>query len=178
MDDSLNLLPSRGLEVDMVIEEGARHRLYSHLQELLGEDDVETLMGYLPPTGWADVATKRDLDQLAQVIRAEMAAHEARVEARMDTRLATLEARMDTGLSSLEARMDTGMSTLEARMETGLSSLEARMDKGLSSLAARTEAGQARASLDARSSLRTLFLGLVGLQMSGAALAVAVARAG
>ncbi|MGQ0521462.1 MAG: hypothetical protein ACT4PX_09985 [Actinomycetota bacterium] len=90
---------------------------------MLGSDDAETLMGYLPPTGWADVATKRDLDQLGQVIRAEMA-------------------------------------SLESRLET------------------RIESGLARASLETRASLRTLFLGLAGLQMTGAALAVAVARAG
>lgn len=124
----------------MVMEEGSRRRLYSHLVELLGDEDTETLMGYLPPTGWAEMATKRDLDQLAQTIRGELAVFEARVEARLD---------------SLKAHLETGLATQEARLEAGL----------------------ARAALDTRSSLRTLFLGLVGLQMSGAALAVAVARA-
>ena len=128
----------------MVMEEGSRRRLYSHLVELLGDEDTETLMGYLPPTGWAEMATKRDLDQLAQTIRGELAVFEARVEARLD---------------SLKAHLETGLATQEARLEAHL------------------EAGLARAALDTRSSLRTLFLGLVGLQMSGAALAVAVARA-
>ena len=128
----------------MDTDERPRQRLYNHLQELLGEEDTGTLMAYLSSTGWADVATKRDLDQFGQVIRADMGSLEAR-----------LEARIDTGLASLESRIDTGLASLESRFEASL----------------------ARASLDTRSSLRTLFLGLVGLQMSGAALAVAVARA-
>ncbi|MGH9179630.1 MAG: hypothetical protein ACRD0N_13880 [Acidimicrobiales bacterium] len=140
----------------MVIDEGPRQRLYSHLQELLGEEDTETLMKFFPPTGWGDVATKRDLDHLGQAIRGELAVHEARVESRLETGLATLEARLDTGLATLRAHIDTGLASQETRLQAGL----------------------ARASLDTRASLRTLFLGLVGLQMSGAALAVAVARAG
>jgi len=139
----------------MDTDERPRQRLYNHLQELLGEEDTGTLMAYLSSTGWADVATKRDLDQFGQVIRADMGSLEARLEARIDTGLASLESRIDTGLASLESRIDTGLASLESRFEASL----------------------ARASLDTRSSLRTLFLGLVGLQMSGAALAVAVARA-
>lgn len=57
------------------------------------------------------------------------------------------------------------------------SKLEARFETGLASLETRVEAGLARVALDARSGLRTLFIGLAGLQMSGAALALAVARA-
>jgi len=30
-------------------------------------------MGHLPPVGWADVATKRDVDHLALALRSEMA---------------------------------------------------------------------------------------------------------
>ena len=46
----------------MAITEEARHRLYQRLEELLGADEATTLMEHLPPVGWADVATKRDLD--------------------------------------------------------------------------------------------------------------------
>lgn len=66
----------------------------------------------------------------------------------------------------------------EARFESRLATLRAHIDTGLASLDARLGVGLARASLDTRGSLRTLSLALVGLQMSGAALAVAVARVG
>ena len=56
----------------MAITEEARHRLYRRLEETLGSAEAATLMDYLPPVGWADVATKRDLDHLADRMRAEL----------------------------------------------------------------------------------------------------------
>jgi hypothetical protein len=46
----------------MVLDERSRHELYLRLEEVLGPERAETLMEMLPPVGWADVATKRDLD--------------------------------------------------------------------------------------------------------------------
>jgi hypothetical protein len=48
----------------MTTEEHARHRLHGRLEDVLGSDEASTLMGYLPPVGWADVATKHDFDTL------------------------------------------------------------------------------------------------------------------
>ena len=48
----------------MVLDERSRHQLYLRLEELLGPEAATTLMEHLPPVGWADVATKRDLDAL------------------------------------------------------------------------------------------------------------------
>lgn len=45
-----------------VITEEARHRLYQALEQELGHEEATTLMEHLPPVGWADVATKRDLE--------------------------------------------------------------------------------------------------------------------
>jgi hypothetical protein len=49
----------------MAIDERSRHILFLKLEEVLGSEEATTLMEHLPPVGWADVATKRDLDQLA-----------------------------------------------------------------------------------------------------------------
>ena len=48
----------------MAIDERSRHRLFLKLESVLDPDEAKTLMEHLPPVGWADVATKRDLDQL------------------------------------------------------------------------------------------------------------------
>jgi hypothetical protein len=48
----------------MVLDERARHELFLRLAAALGPESAETLMEMLPPVGWADVATKRDLDAL------------------------------------------------------------------------------------------------------------------
>jgi hypothetical protein len=48
----------------MAISEESRHHLYNKLENVLGSEDATVLMEHLPPVGWADVATKRDLDAL------------------------------------------------------------------------------------------------------------------
>ena len=54
----------------MAITERDRHRMYQRLEKVLGPEKAATLMEHLPPVGWADVATKRDLDHLADKLRA------------------------------------------------------------------------------------------------------------
>lgn len=70
----------------MAITEEGRHRMYSRLESVLGHDEATMLMEHLPPVGWADVATKRDLD----MVRLEMVAMENRLRADM----ASLESRL------------------------------------------------------------------------------------
>ncbi|MDQ1517740.1 MAG: hypothetical protein QOE80_3570 [Actinomycetota bacterium] len=50
----------------MVLDERARHELFLRLEQVLGPASAETLMELMPPVGWADVATKRDLDGLEE----------------------------------------------------------------------------------------------------------------
>ena len=45
----------------MAISEQARHDLHTKLEAVLGREEAATLMEHLPPTSWADVATKHDL---------------------------------------------------------------------------------------------------------------------
>lgn len=48
----------------MAITEQSRYELHRHLIETMGEERAETLMAHLPPVGWADVATKQDIEHL------------------------------------------------------------------------------------------------------------------
>ena len=73
----------------MAIDERTRHQLFLRLEEVLGDEDANTLMEHLPPVGWADVATKRDLDEL---------------EARLGLRLELVEQRTT---STLRSEMNT-----------------------------------------------------------------------
>ncbi|HVT19848.1 MAG TPA: hypothetical protein VHE57_00475 [Mycobacteriales bacterium] len=57
----------------MTISEQSRHALHTRLVEVLGEQEAVVLMEHLPPVGWADVATKRDLDHLGAGLRGEIA---------------------------------------------------------------------------------------------------------
>jgi hypothetical protein len=49
---------------DVAISEHDRYELHKWLVDNAGEQVAETLMAHLPPGGWAEVATKRDLEQL------------------------------------------------------------------------------------------------------------------
>lgn len=56
----------------MVLDERSRHELYLKLEEVLGPESASTLMEMLPPAGWADVATKRDLEALAVLTKRDI----------------------------------------------------------------------------------------------------------
>lgn len=58
----------------MAISEHDRYELHKWLVDSAGEQVAETLMAHLPPVGWADVATKRDLEHLETVFRLELRA--------------------------------------------------------------------------------------------------------
>lgn len=73
----------------MSISEAERHQLYQRLEEVLGPEEATVLMEHLPPVGWADVATKRDLDHLETVLRADMANMELRLRSWFTNELAT-----------------------------------------------------------------------------------------
>ena len=56
----------------MAVTEESRYQLFQRFEELLGREGVSTLMELLPPVGWADVATKRDLDRLGSTLDARI----------------------------------------------------------------------------------------------------------
>jgi len=57
----------------MAVGERSRRELQEALMEAIGPDQTDTLFGYLPPVGWADVATTRDVAALGDAVRGEMA---------------------------------------------------------------------------------------------------------
>lgn len=69
----------------MAITEETRHRMYRRLSEVLGPEEATVLMEHLPPVGWADVATKRDLDHLHLQVQLELHQSEGRILARLHT---------------------------------------------------------------------------------------------
>jgi len=89
----------------MALDERSRHLLQGRLDEVLGADAADTLMAHLPPVGWADVATKRDLDTLADRIDLQFDAAAERIDLRFeaaDQRLMATEQRL---LATFRAEM-------------------------------------------------------------------------
>jgi hypothetical protein len=56
------VLPHPDEETNMAIDEARRHELHERARRALGVEAGDTLMEMLPPVGWADVATRRDID--------------------------------------------------------------------------------------------------------------------
>ena len=88
----------------MVLDERSRHQLYLRLEEALGEEAATTLMEHLPPVGWADVATRHDLQALDGSLRNEIRALEERLELRFESLehklVATFRGELQTALTA------------------------------------------------------------------------------
>jgi hypothetical protein len=55
--------------------------------QILDEEAADTLMELLPPVGWADVATKTDLQHLRDEIKGDMHSLQLTIEATLEKRL-------------------------------------------------------------------------------------------
>ena len=89
----------------MAIDERQRHLLHGRLDEVLGQEEAAILMGHLPPVGWADVATRHDLDSAVAQLRSEISASESRRRAELTGALASQGAELTGGLASLRAEL-------------------------------------------------------------------------
>ena len=106
----------------VTITESTRHQLHQALIASLGEQEAATLMEHLPPIGWADVATKADIDGHRAETRADF--EQLRLTTKADTdrlseNLEHLRAEMNSGFRAAQAAMDTRTETLRAEMAVG-----------------------------------------------------------
>ena len=138
----------------MATSEASRHALHNRLDEVLGAGEAATLMGYLPPVGWADVATKRDLQALGSELRAEMAGLRTELKGEM--------AELRTELKGEMGELRTGLKGDMGELRTGLAGLRADFKDDLN----RAIVGQTR----------SFIFSMLGFQLTAAGLALAVGR--
>jgi hypothetical protein len=86
----------------MSVTESERHQLFSWFEEHMGQERAATMMNLVPPVGWAEVATRHDLDEL---------------DSRLTTRIDALESKLDGRFEALESRFDALESKFEYRFE-------------------------------------------------------------
>jgi hypothetical protein len=134
----------------VAITEERRHKLYQDLVQLLGQEGATTLMEHLPPTGWADVATKRDLDRQSLVTRRDLEVESARLRGEMAAGFAGVR----DELASVRAGMSAGLADVRAE----IAAVEVRFERAL------------------REQSRTYFLGMLTANATLAGLAFAAAQ--
>ena len=157
----------------MAVSEETRHTLYRRLEEVLGHEEATTLMELVPPVGWADVATKQDLDHLAEVIRLELRAGLAGGR----TEMGELRTELRTEMGELRTELRTEMG--ELRTEMGELRTELRTEMGELRTELRTEMGELRTEMVALQAtfqrelrVQLLAIGAFNLSLFGAAVAL------
>ncbi len=154
----------------MTVDESQRRELYASLETAIGTRPAATLMAHLPPVGWADVATKHDLQELERRLDLRFDAVELRFAA-VDTRFEAVERRFES--------IDTRFESVDKRLEG--------VDRRLESLGTRLEGVDLRLSVLAvelrkemsRQTLALLFgLGSLIVSTGGVIVAALVTRGG
>jgi hypothetical protein len=101
--------------------ERRRHDLYDELRELLSDDSADELMNYLPPVGWADVATKPDIGMVRHELdtcRAELRSEMSSLRTDLRAEMAMLRSDMQTEMAMLRSDMHTEMAGLRTDVQT------------------------------------------------------------
>ena len=103
----------------MAITEQQRHQLFQQLEELLGSEEATTLMEHLPPVGWADVATKSDLDHHQDLTRAHLDRTSVGLGQEITQVRTDLGAEISHVRADLDAKITQVRTDLELTMERG-----------------------------------------------------------
>ena len=162
----------------MAVSEQLRHQLYSKLEQLLGRDEAAALIDYFPPQGWNDVARKGDLDGTLAVLRSDLRDQGSALRAE----IADLRAELHDQIGGVRGeiggvRGEIGDLRAELHEQIGgvraeIGDLRAELHEQIGGV--RAEIGSLRAEM--RTQTRSLFLSLVGLQITGAGIAVALSH--
>ena len=100
----------------MSITEASRFQLRTAIGQILSEEAADTLMELLPPVGWADVATKTDLQHLREELKAEI--HSLRVATKTD--LQHLREELKADMLNLRNEFKADIQALQLSFETTL----------------------------------------------------------
>ena len=136
----------------MSVSDTRRMEMYETLIDRLGGEPAATLMEFLPPGGWENVATKDDLRLLKEDSRL--------VDERLTSKIDGLDSKIDTGLTAVHSKIDTGLTAvhnkidgLDNKIDTGLTAVHSKIDTGLTAVHSRID------GLDSK-----IDTGLTGLQ--------------
>ena len=82
----------------MSITEASRFQLRTAIGQILSEEAADTLMELLPPVGWADVATKTDLQHLRDELKGDINSLRVAIKTDLHALQLTIEATLEKRL--------------------------------------------------------------------------------
>jgi ribosomal protein L29 len=159
----------------MSIDERARLVLYQRLAEVLGTPEADTMMSYLPPQGWGEIATKGDLALLRadfDSLRRELHAELAVVRAELRTEIAAVRSDLSAEIASVRLEIAAVRSDLSgeiAAVRSDLSGEIAAVRSDLSGEIAAVRSDIAEIRTEMHRSLRGVVLSLVAVMVALAA---------
>jgi len=103
----------------MSITEASRFQLRTAIGQILSEEAADTLMELLPPVGWADVATKTDLQHLRDELKGDI--NSLRVATKSD--LQHLRNELKNDINSLRNELKGDMLNLQLTIEVNVRKL-------------------------------------------------------
>jgi hypothetical protein len=134
----------------MTVDQRERRVLQEALVNALGTESTDTLMDYLPPVGWADVATKTDLENLRVATNTDL--ENLRVATKTD--LENLRVATKTDLENLRVATKTDLENLRVATKADLGNLRVGMKAELAAL-------EKRVIVQLHAELRAQFLSLI-----------------
>jgi hypothetical protein len=93
----------------MGVTEQQRHLLLTWFEEQMGPERAATMMELMPPAGAAELATKRDLDDVERRLTARFDAHDARFDAKLEAMRSTTLRTVGTWLFASQAAVITAI---------------------------------------------------------------------
>lgn len=105
----------------MAVAEKARNELFKSARGTWGEGVAMTLMDYLPPGGWENIATKADIERLRTedlaLLRADMDHGFTRLDGKIDAVAERLDGKVDTVTERLDGKIDTVTERLDGKID-------------------------------------------------------------
>lgn len=125
----------------MTITEAKRLELHQDLRNTIGVEAADTLMEHLPPTGWADVARRSDLDNQTAVtasefalVRSEMSAEFGHVRSEMATEFAAVRNEMAAEFAAVRNEMATEFAAVRNEMASEFTAVRSEMATGFAAV--------------------------------------------
>ena len=111
----------------MALTHAQRTSMFNTLAQVMGQDDAETLMQHLPPSGWDNVATKEDLRAGFAEIHAaiatgmaQAATERAEIKVQVATELAEIKVQVATELAQIKVQIATELAQVKETVTSGL----------------------------------------------------------